>query len=232
MRRPLTHPLLHLSIALLGAAFASPQSQAQECPQAPEAQISVQAALPSSTIAAHNDLSALKQIAALYNNRHQPLGLYVTRVQPELSVRVVTRTLPRGICMWLQSIDVTISLTERTIHVAREYLRGSCEYQAILQHELKHAQADDAILKIHVPRIEQALRNAAAERGAIGPFAPQGEADAQIQLRAGVEKAFRESLTQMMRDRVARQGSVDTPQEYRAVAASCPSGLRLDRLSQ
>ncbi|HJS31069.1 MAG TPA: hypothetical protein VJ924_03680, partial [Alphaproteobacteria bacterium] len=161
-----------------------------------------------------------------------PLGLYVTRVQPELNVRVVTRTLPRGVCMWLQSIDVTITLTERTIHVAREYLRGSCEYQAILQHELKHAQADDAILKIHVPRIEQALRNAATERGVIGPFAPQGEAEAQGQLRTGVEKAFRDSVTQMMRDRVARQSLVDTPQEYRAVAASCPSGLKLDRLSQ
>ena len=232
MRKPLTDPSLLLPLALLAVTLASPQGRAQECPPIAEPQISVQTAVPSSTIAAHNDLSALKQIAAHYNNRHQPLGLYVTRVQPELNVRVVTRTLPRGVCMWLQSIDVTITLTERTIHVAREYLRGSCEYQAILQHELKHAQADDAILKIHVPRIEQALRNAATERGAIGPFAPQGEAEAQGQLRTGVEKAFRDSVTQMMRDRVARQSLVDTPQEYRAVAASCPSGLKLDRLSQ
>ena len=232
MRKPLTHLSPLLSFALFGAALASHPGRAQECPQIPEPQITVETAAPSSTIASHNDLSALKQIASLYNNRHQPLGLYVTRVQPELSVRVATHTLPRGVCMWLQSVEARIALTERTIHVAREYLRGSCEHQAILQHELKHAQADDAILKIHVPRIEQALRDAAAERGAIGPFAPTGEAEAQNRLRVGVEKAFRDAVTQMMRDRVARQSLVDSPQEYRAVAASCPSGLKLDRLNQ
>jgi hypothetical protein len=113
-------------------------------------------------------------------------------------------------------IDVSIAYVPIVIYVGHEFVPGSCAYQAILAHEMRHL---NAYLE-YLPKVEQVVRNKFNGRlGGRVQFAQVGQAQARLQgeldqqwlpfIKAEVGKA--ESL----------QRAIDSPKEYARLSKVC-----------
>ncbi len=207
-------------------------SQGLVCPTLAEPEVVANVEMPSSTISSERTVAALTKDSAGLNERHQRLGVYIAPLNVALSVRYGIRQTSREVCIWVTGAFANVTLLTRNIFVGKEYLRGSCEYRAILDHELRHAQTDDAVIRAHLPRIQETLRQAIIQAGVVGPVQQDEQSDARRNLDTAVANGFRAAISRLNEDRKIRQAKVDTPEEYQRVAEMCPSGLRLDRLNE
>lgn len=215
---------LALSVVLNAMAV-----RAQSCPAMQEPETSFSSDEPSSVIATHIGLAGLKQLAAGEAARHQPLGLY--RAEIKVGLRLDFGVWQRGpnACVWVRGAHLRALIADRTIHVAKEYHRNSCEFHAILDHEIQHARIDNLVLQVHSRPMQEALRQAAIQSGVVGPLPLADVSRAQETLSQALDVAFRTSMQALIADRNRRQASIDTPEEYARVAGLCPSRLRLDQ---
>jgi len=67
-----------------------------------------------------------------------------------------------GWCLFIERIDAVIGYTEFTIEIDQRHVRGSCEYDAILEHEYEHVAAHLSVITDEKTEIKKAVTNAAA----------------------------------------------------------------------
>lgn len=108
-----------------------------------------------------------------------------------------------------------------TIHIANNFPKGTCEYNAVLEHEKKHIRTLQAFHREFTPKFKTALYRIAGEIDAQGPFPAQNAASVQkdmnARINAGIE-AFNKSIMPILE---ARQNTIDNPSEYARVEAQC-----------
>ncbi len=233
-RRPRPCRLACIIVATAGLALVSPEcgwSQGLICPVPDEPEVLANVEMPSSTIRSERTVAALTKDSVVQSERHQRVGVYIAALNVGLSVRFGLRQTSRELCLWVTGAVANITLQTRDIFIGNEFLRGSCEYRAILDHELRHARTDDAVIRAHLPRIQETLRQAIIQAGVIGPVPQDEQIAARRSLETAVANGLRAAVARLNEDRKARQAKVDTPEEYQRVAEICPSGLRIDRLS-
>ncbi len=87
-----------------------------------------------------------------------PLGLTLAQIGIRPSASFVIRALRSGrFCAFPQSITVEIGYPEFTIWVDRRYRRGTCEYQAILDHEQDHIRIYREQLRLFIDGFRQKI---------------------------------------------------------------------------
>lgn len=64
-------------------------------------------------------------------------------------------------CVFLESVDATIGFKDFDVVIDRKYPKGSCEYNAILEHEKHHIADSEKALDVVFPGVDAALRDAA-----------------------------------------------------------------------
>jgi phosphoenolpyruvate carboxylase len=116
--------------------------------------------------------------------------------------------------------NVELSYHQLDVNIAAEYEPGSCQYEAILEHELEHVAVAQQIMSPYAQQIEQALTTLSIPT----PDLPS-IADSPDQARAEVQEVFRrvllpvrDQMNQLVR---ARQADVDTPENYRWTFKKC-----------
>jgi len=67
-----------------------------------------------------------------------------------------------GWCLFIEKIDAAMGYTEFTIEIDQRHIRGSCEYDAILEHEYEHVAAHLSVIEDEKNEIRKAVTNAAA----------------------------------------------------------------------
>ncbi len=124
-------------------------------------------------------------------------------------------------CLYTNKVQITITL-DSTIYIAREYPKGSCHYNAVLEHELKHTAVDRELVNKYSNIIVKAVNNTLKTIGyAQGPFdVAQMEAyrERVIKTLGGVISQFGNNFSV---EREKRQSQVDTLAEYNRVHAIC-----------
>lgn len=123
-------------------------------------------------------------------------------------------------CYWYDTIEVKMHI-DPTIFIAKENPQGSCEYNAILEHEMKHIKIDRAILKKYKARIENDLYKIASKVGTIGPISLSISGRTQNKMMKIIEKAVSNQTERMYAERRKLQQSVDSLEEYERVANKC-----------
>ena len=102
------------------------------------------------------------------------------------------------------------------IYIGREFPPGSCAYDEILAHEMRHLNAYLA----HLPKVEEAVRKSLKKRFIGKPmYAPSGELRGQMQ-----REIDDQWLPYIKRELVAgekQQDLIDTPQEYARLSRVC-----------
>ncbi|HSR55255.1 MAG TPA: tetratricopeptide repeat protein [Alphaproteobacteria bacterium] len=153
-------------------------------------------------------------------HRRRILGL----MKPDFRLRTLPRSesLSSGgqYCFWISGFEVILRYAQVHVYVAREYAKGSCEYDAILEHEMEHVTVARKNLEEYAPRIRDAL-----ERGSVPtaqtPIIVASAADAARDVKEISRENLEPIYRSMLRALYIAQRKVDSPQSYAAVFRKC-----------
>ncbi len=155
------------------------------------------------------------------SGKENTTGLTETRFEATYEARFQLEESGGRWCVKSATADVAIGYTSVTIQIPREYERGSCPYEAVLEHEKKHVAAAREVVKKVGPQVARFVGEAYRNGGPryCGPSVERARDAAMSAIKTGVSK---------VRDRAqsvseSLQGAIDTPDEYRRVTASCAS---------
>lgn len=159
-------------------------------------------------------LTGMRRPAA---GRGHVLGL--TRAESRVSVQLDAKMLAdpdSGRECIAPEIDVKLSYIPITIYVGREFPPGSCSYQEILAHEMRHLNA----YLNHLSKVESVVRAALDQRFAARPvYAPIGQAKAMLERE--IDREWMPYIKNEL-DRVEQlQTEIDSPQEYARLSTVC-----------
>jgi len=149
-------------------------------------------------------------------------GLMTGKIKYKSGIEVSTLQFPSAkvTCLWIEKVVVDL-IIDPTIQIAAEKVPGSCEYNAILEHEQKHVTTDRQVVKDHVERIRVATGQAVQKVGVVGPKPNSTIEGFKGKMSDYVQEALKTSIEAMYKDRVARQQALDTKEEYDRVDDLC-----------
>lgn len=119
-------------------------------------------------------------------------------------------------------IDVSLAYQPIMIYVGREFLPGTCAYQEILAHEMRHLKA----YLDHLPKVERLVRGALKTRFSGPPiYAPGGQAKRLLEKE--MDGGWMPYIKHEMAKVEQLQASIDSPQEYARLSKVCAGEVKL-----
>ena len=206
-------------IAMLVALVTPLRVRADECDRLPPPSVAIKRLETPVTLDRNYSVAALRAIGpALSRPNERVLGLTraTSRVSVETRIASYIDRSGRWECA-SPALTVSYGYSPLTVYVAREIAAGSCAYNEVYQHELRHVQTYQARLRRIEPEIAQALQQrfatGAAWRG------PKGQA--QRVLQRELDERWLPFIKRTIEQVESEQALIDTPQEYARVAKSC-----------
>lgn len=124
-------------------------------------------------------------------------------------------------CLWLKSVNLTLTYTPN-VYIASEHRPGSCRYDVIMEHEIRHVNTDIMTLNEYLPLIQQNLQYAVDTLGVRGPYHDTQMSRIQQDMQDVISGRLRDTLAEMDAVRRKRQQMIDTRQEYMRLSGLCP----------
>ncbi len=123
-------------------------------------------------------------------------------------------------CLLMKRIDVKFTALP-TIHIARNFPRGSCEYTSVLKHELKHVGILKVAYKANIPKYRNYVRRIAFDAPVLPPMR-LSEINHQKEYMIGyINYELSEYIQGLLDDISERQMEIDTPESYRLDVGGC-----------
>jgi hypothetical protein len=164
------------------------------------------------------DMEALYSAAVTFARRVHPVGLTSSDTNVDTIYTFVAVPAAKGqVCLWPKRIQVRLE-TSSQISVMRELGRNSCEWNAVLEHEMRHVEAERSNAWRYAWVIRDKLRDSAM---AYGPFDRADLPQAKARLTASLDNLLAGQTEQMYVARDRAQAAVDTEEEYARVASRC-----------
>ena len=150
---------------------------------------------------------------------HLPLGLTVAQLGTSYETQMTYRKAQGGgYCVSLTEATVTVGYDDMTIYLSRDYAEGSCEFDAILEHELEHVALNEAVLRSYQTKFENALKRVLRSKKVI--FVHR-KAEARSAYLLALKKQFEPVAAAMARERNQKNGKIDTRKNYEHIASQC-----------
>lgn len=159
----------------------------------------------------------LTRMKDLSPEREFVLGL--TRTEAHVSVATATQLLSdsrSGYECLVPKLEVTVQYIPMKIYIGKEFRPGTCAYDEILKHEMRHVQ----IYLDHLPRVEATARAALQQRFDGRPmFAPLGQV--KRKLEEEIDSRWMPYLKNAMERVDAQHKALDSPAEYARLSKVC-----------
>lgn len=167
---------------------------------------------------------ALKEIARLPGAAGSGLktqGLTTLKHSLATHTRFSTTNGTREVYAWFDDVILEVSISSDIIHIPKEYPRGSCEYEAVLQHERGHGRvARDKAVEL-AGNLENALATTEGLPTRFDPVISADFASAAERLKQAVAKVTDPVYDQYEKDEKRAQAALDRPDPYDAVYKRC-----------
>lgn len=151
------------------------------------------------------------------------LGL--TRTESRVSINVGGRLLSdptSGYECIAPHIEVRLTYPPIVVYVSREFPPGSCAYEEVLAHEMRHLNT----YVDYLPKVEAKVRTALTQRFEGKPlYARIGQAQALLQRE--VDRGWMPYIKKEMAQVEALQAAIDSPQEYARLGKVCGGEVQL-----
>lgn len=224
MRRRIVRPLALPGLTLL-LAGPLPAAAEDACAQLPKPSVTVKRlAYPAIR---YNTEYGYRTLTELGRDKLQPGGqvLGLTRAQ---SVASFTLTAPalvdasqRYECASPQ-ITLSIGFRQMTVYVGKEFPAGTCAYQEILDHEMRHVKAYQA----HIAGIEQVLQQEIARRFATDSVWRGQAGTLSARIGKELDERWLPYVNREMRKVDEAQALIDAPEEYARLAEACNGEIK------
>lgn len=213
-------------VTLLLALLLPGDAQAQPCPRLKQApKVTVKAAPGELQLDRTLDDQGLKSLVQkLEHNMHltrgQPLGLTIGPLGARY--RTGIRTAKRqhgGYCVWLTRAEVTVGYETLQVFVDQKYEKGSCEYDAIMEHEMQHVAINRETLKAYMPRFRDTVVKAARYKPSMHILGvPRQAKDAYLLY---LKRRLDPILRALEAERRRKNANIDTPESYQDIQSRC-----------
>jgi hypothetical protein len=128
-------------------------------------------------------------------------------------------------CIYVNKIQLTVT-SAPNVWVANDFPPGTCMYNAVKDHELKHVHAEQATLATHTGRMKTALENVGKYRTVFGP-GTEADVNARYnQLFSEINQVVKNESDVFSLDEARAQQAIDTLAEYNRISNLCASQLR------
>lgn len=168
--------------------------------------------------------AGLRQLHAGYRAADaswSPIGLTVAELGFGLAVSVRAEATPDGrFCAEIAAVEATLGYDVIDVYIASEYPRGSCQYNAVLDHERLHVIVFQDTLNRYFPLVESALRNAA---DTAKPVLVRDPDKATKKLQAALERVAKPLFHQINEALDEGNGALDTRENYVREQDNCVS---------
>ena len=119
-------------------------------------------------------------------------------------------------------IEVSLSYVPIVIYIGSEFSPGTCAYQEILAHEMRHLKA----YLDHLPKVEILVRAALKKRFTEKPiYAPVGQSKAMLEQE--IDGGWMPYIKNEMGKVEQLQAAIDSPQEYARLSKVCKGEVQL-----
>jgi hypothetical protein len=151
----------------------------------------------------------------------QPIGLTLADVQMHTQVQIQAVPAGRGrYCARLTAVEATMGVDRIDVFVANRYRPGSCQYESVLEHEMRHV----AIFRDAVQRFAPAVRRRLEETARALPAVSAPSADeAAKRLQARLQRQVQPIFKEMNRAIDRANQLLDSPENYAREQTRCPS---------
>jgi len=206
------------------ALFAVTTVWAATCESLPTPSVKVNRRDAPVTVDTSHDYKSITVLGSKeHHSKLRVLGLTrgISRIGFEVRISSIVDPTRQWECASPQ-IVVTYGFDPMTVYVAKEFPKGSCAFNEIYRHELRHVQT----YQDHLARLEKDITETLAKRfetgkpyrGAIG------------QTRQMLEKELNERWLPYLKREIERvassQALIDTPEEYERVSRSCNGAIQ------
>ena len=210
-----------VAIALILLTCAGP-ALAAVCPsESGRYRVEVLIEMPPVTV--HHDHSrAQLGLLAFHGPTNRVLGITASKLRAGTSTHYGNRPLEgEGVCFWVDHIEVMLRYEALDIYIASDYTRASCQYQAILTHEKRHAEVARSYLDDYVQTIRSALASLAIPKPR-DPRLVESVTAAQEKTQATIEKLLQPIIAKLRKTMEEAQNRIDSAASYRRVETQCP----------
>lgn len=164
-------------------------------------------------------LTAMKGRAPNQKLNHGQVVLGLTRTESRVSINVGGRLLvdeASGYECIAPHIEIKLYYPPIVVYISREFRPGSCAYEEVLAHEMRHLNA----YLDYLPRAEARVRQALARRFEDKPlYARIGQAQSLLQRE--IDRGWMPYIKSEMAKVEALQAAIDSPQEYARLGKVC-----------
>ena len=122
-------------------------------------------------------------------------------------------------------ITVTYGFNPLAVYIAKEFPKGSCAYDEVLKHEMRHVDANRA----HLAAIEPKIREALVKRFVTGDYWRGAVGSSTKQLQRERDARWLPFIRREIDRGTAAQAEIDSPAEYQRVSQAC--GGEIQRLT-
>ena len=150
-------------------------------------------------------------------------GLHSGKIQFRTEFQVAWKQNQRNgrMCMFYKQVNVHFHV-DPTIYITNDHLPGSCQHDAIHEHEMKHLMTDREVINDYSLWIGEAIHNDFVRNGYIwGPIYENQKDSTMDEMKTSLNDVVRPLIQEMTADRRERQAAIDTIEEYERVAAAC-----------
>jgi len=124
-------------------------------------------------------------------------------------------------CIYLKSVEVKVNI-DPTIFIAKEYPKGTCMHNAVLNHERKHVREDQLIVNKYSNYIGRALVSLIdSQEASFGPFSVNEIPKIQKNIQDSITEVVKKFNEQMNLERQTRQQAIDSLEEYESIGSKC-----------
>ena len=151
--------------------------------------------------------------------RH-PVGLTETHLVHRMTTRftICSDKRRREQCVYLAEISLVVKYPDTKVYIAREYRPGSCEYQAIYQHEAEHVRILNAHQARFLPSFRAYVRHLSRE---IRPRSSKNARKAQKKIMRKLKRSVKKEIQRLERSLKSAHSAIDTAKNYAKVQKLC-----------
>jgi hypothetical protein len=124
-------------------------------------------------------------------------------------------------CLGVEKVDMVIHY-QPTVFVAKELKDFPCQLAVTQMHEDQHVAFDREVMTDYIPKIKMEVLWHLRSLGMMGPYNQSEVPQKRKEIMQGIIESSKPMLEKLRKVREAKQGSIDTVENYKAESMKCP----------
>ncbi len=224
--------MMKLALPLvLSLALLAPAAKAQDgCGSYPQIPVKVVSVFEEPNYDFTQDINGLQAIASRTKDKipgnHKSLALGLTTYTPLINFKAKLVEMPTtsGLpCIMVEDIFASLGYQDIKVYIATEFPQGTCGFDAIVEHEVKHLIVNKEVLEEYVEKIRTELEY---QMPILGVAQQESIAYSEQVLRREINAIVSKFLNEMSQENARRQMEIDSEEEYERVSNACEGEIQ------